>query len=248
MPPQPPADPNARPKQHNQYTPINQLVRNGAESVSKTRGKYRHRINTFLRRTPSPPLVKDRARLFGGQGIGRRAPFRPEHLRQGDGELDVDDGFVMAGDGEGNGGLWVPQDEFDDATAQPDGSFDNDEDFAPSGSGLAKRPAPQQLFSPRPKAPRQMGYIERLAAGIAAQPEERQDGEGEDEDEDENGGISAAPGNATAGLAVVQQLQAELEEAREIVYRQDEEIQTLREQVEELQARVAVERSLQQGG
>ena len=55
-PVQPPDSPE-KPKQHNQYTASDQLVRNGAQSASLTKGKYRPRVNTFLRRSPSPPWV-----------------------------------------------------------------------------------------------------------------------------------------------------------------------------------------------
>ncbi|KAI6896933.1 hypothetical protein KC318_g7263 [Hortaea werneckii] len=58
---------------HNQYTPKEQLVKYGAPSQAKGRKRYRERINTFLRRSPSPEWAKDRAKLYGGAGARARA-------------------------------------------------------------------------------------------------------------------------------------------------------------------------------
>ncbi|KAI7533581.1 hypothetical protein KC331_g12992 [Hortaea werneckii] len=58
---------------HNQYTPKEQLVKYGAPSQAKGRKRYRERINTFLRRSPSPDWAKDRAKLYGGGSARARA-------------------------------------------------------------------------------------------------------------------------------------------------------------------------------
>ncbi|KAI7284917.1 hypothetical protein KC345_g2015 [Hortaea werneckii] len=69
-PPEEPKDP--RKHGHNQYTPKDQLVKYGAPSQAKGRKRYRERINTFLRRSPSPEWAKDRAKLYGGVGAQSR--------------------------------------------------------------------------------------------------------------------------------------------------------------------------------
>jgi len=58
---------------HNQYTPKENLVKYGAPSAAKGRDRYRPRINTWLRRSPSPPWSKDRSKLYGGVGDQARA-------------------------------------------------------------------------------------------------------------------------------------------------------------------------------
>ncbi|KAI7301219.1 hypothetical protein KC315_g16768 [Hortaea werneckii] len=71
----PPTDEPKDPRKHghNQYTPKEQLVKYGAPSQAKGRKRYRERINTFLRRSPSPEWAKDRAKLYGGAGARARA-------------------------------------------------------------------------------------------------------------------------------------------------------------------------------
>ncbi|GAB1741755.1 hypothetical protein NU219Hw_g7165t1 [Hortaea werneckii] len=71
----PPTDEPKDPRKHghNQYTPKDQLVKYGAPSQAKGRKRYRERINTFLRRSPSPEWAKDRAKLYGGVGARARA-------------------------------------------------------------------------------------------------------------------------------------------------------------------------------
>ncbi|KAI7156163.1 hypothetical protein KC349_g6450 [Hortaea werneckii] len=71
----PPTDEPKDPRKHghNQYTPKEQLVKYGAPSRAKGRKRYRERINTFLRRSPSPEWAKDRAKLYGGIGARARA-------------------------------------------------------------------------------------------------------------------------------------------------------------------------------
>ncbi|KAI6805507.1 hypothetical protein KC332_g540 [Hortaea werneckii] len=76
----PPIDEQKDPKKHghNQYTPKDQLVKYGAPSQAKGKKRYRERINTFLRRSPSPEWAKDRAKLYGGVGTQARA-FTASH-------------------------------------------------------------------------------------------------------------------------------------------------------------------------
>ncbi|KAI6847953.1 hypothetical protein KC332_g14020 [Hortaea werneckii] len=71
----PPTDEPKDPRKHghNQYTPKDQLVKYGAPSQAKGKKRYRERINTFLRRSPSPEWAKDRAKLYGGIGAQTRA-------------------------------------------------------------------------------------------------------------------------------------------------------------------------------
>ncbi|KAI7171470.1 hypothetical protein KC316_g13193 [Hortaea werneckii] len=78
----PPTDEPKDPRKHghNQYTPKDQLVKYGAPSQAKGRKRYRERINTFLRRSPSPEWAKDRAKLYGG--VGARARAFEENARQ----------------------------------------------------------------------------------------------------------------------------------------------------------------------
>ncbi|KAI7151650.1 hypothetical protein KC352_g28308 [Hortaea werneckii] len=70
----PPPEESKDPRKHghNQYTPKDQLVKYGAPSQAKGRKRYRERINTFLRRSPSPEWAKDRAKLYGGIGTQAR--------------------------------------------------------------------------------------------------------------------------------------------------------------------------------
>lgn len=238
----PPPDPNAKPKQHNQYTPVDQLIRNGAESLSKTRGKYRARINTFLRRSPSPPSVRDRAKLFGGLGVGR-GPY-PRYGKSQGGEGGREPSFTPSQPDRES--LWMQQDEDEDdsgPTSRASGSGLNEatsgalhaHDTGMQFSSPAKRVASPLLHAPRAKVQKQMGYIERLAAGITD--------EADAEEEEEEADIPPSAGGESSDSAVVQQLQAELTETREIVLRQDEKIQMLRDQVEELQSQLAMERS-----
>lgn len=247
--PPPPPDPNERLKQHNQYTPVDQLIRNGAESMSKTRGKYRHRINTFLRRSPSPPLVRDRARLFGGQGIGRGPAFTSSRSQADDDGLSFSFPSSMTGLQPSNAGdMWVQQEEagevgdpesdiFNPTLGQAAGSAE--ESFEPSFgvNSLPKRNASPSLSAPRAKAQKQMGYIERLAAGIT--------NEANGESAEAEAQTFANGGKEDSNNLLVQQLQAELMETRETVLRQDDEIEMLRDQVKALQSQLAVQEKAQ---
>ena len=245
-------DTPAKPKQHNQYTEPHLLVRNGAESASLTKGKYRPRVNTFLRRSPSPPWVKDRKRLFGGVGIGRAGNAAPSSSF----------GFSFAsaaaptGTTAGGESMWVEQDEESELKVD-----DDDEEVLPSvfdkvssaAEGIAtalgnegrtqphstanntlKRQAPSSSITPRKKVPRQMGYIERLAAGILREEEDA---------------VSASPPVATAARTttsnedLVAQLENDLDAANAALNEKNSEIAELRLQVEELQTQLALQRS-----
>jgi hypothetical protein len=186
--PEPEDDSPAKPKQHNQYTAPHLLVRNGAESASLTKGKYRPRVNTFLRRSPSPDWVKDRRKLFGGTGIGRTgingsanpAPASPF-------DFTFAPAPTLTGASSRGESMWVDQDDENELEEKPD--VEEEEEVLPSvfdvnttadrtagdggkirtrGTSVTplRRQASTNLFSGRRKVPRKMGYIERLAAGI----------------------------------------------------------------------------------
>lgn len=145
----------------------------------------------------------------------------------------------------------MQQDEDEDGsgpTSRASGSGPNDaasgalhaRDTGIQFSSPPKRVASPLLHAPSAKVQKQMGYIERLAAGITE--------EADAEEEEEEADIPPSAGGESSDSAVVQQLQAELTETGEIVLRQDEEIQMLRDQVEELQSQLAMERSEQHAG
>lgn len=176
-----------KPKQHNQYTAPELLVRNGAQSASLTKGKYRQRVNTFLRRSPTPPWVKDRKKLFGGVGIGRSGEDAMGNGSKFDFSFAAAPAPDLAGTVPSGESMWVDQDGeneveesehemvmtsvFDktpnDRPAAPRGG-DEEEEANPEGTSTApqKRRASTTLVSTRRKSPKQMGYIERLAAGL----------------------------------------------------------------------------------
>jgi len=252
--PQPPDSPE-KPKQHNQYTAPNELVRNGAQSASLTKGKYRPRVNTFLRRSPSPPWVKDRKRLFGGVGIGRTAP-----TAQRDAPLVPNFGFSFAaapapvGLPEEQESMWVEQNEGEDVNMDVD---DGNEEFLPSifdshaasqstGGALRdtdslgedllapqppRRPAPASLFFAQPRVPKEMGYIERLAAGLTE--EEAQAATAEYSDM--NYGATGGGGQDRVAL-----LESELQVTRDALSAKDQEIADLKSELEEMQTRMGL--------
>jgi hypothetical protein len=252
-------DTPAKPKQHNQYTAPHLLVRNGAESASLTKGKYRPRVNTFLRRSPSPPWVKDRKRLFGGVGIGRTGA-------NGSGNATPSSTFnfsfgsapALTGAPTGEDSMWVEQDEdseLNDAEEAEEDVFPSVFDKAPSAEGTGatlgnegragpyttpstplKRPAPSHLTSSRKKVPRQMGYIERLAADILREEEEA---------------VAASPPATTAGRIIVSsedhiaQLEDDLNAVNAAISGKDREIAELKSKVDELQTQLALRRSVE---
>jgi hypothetical protein len=115
------------------------------------------------------------------------------------------------------------------STGGPAATLGNEEISQPRGtsSNLLKRPAPSESITPRKKVPRQMGYIERLAAGILREEEEE---------------VAASPPVATAARATVSdedriaQLEADLATANAAINERDEEIADLKLQLEELNA------------
>ncbi|RMY21443.1 hypothetical protein D0866_12255 [Hortaea werneckii] len=105
----PPTDEPKDPRKHghNQYTPKGQLVKYGAPSQAKGRKRYRERINTFLRRSPSPEWAKDRAKLYGGAGARARA-FEDD-ARQAPAAQKYD--MQSGGTSSGAQGLFLDDDE-----------------------------------------------------------------------------------------------------------------------------------------
>lgn len=226
-----------KPKQHNQYTAPELLVRNGAQSASLTKGKYRSRVNTFLRRSPSPPWVKDRQRLFGGVGIGRAAPTATA-------KSNFDFSFAPAPSVTGptppGESMWVEQDE--DFPAEDDDEedgiqpsvFDAPADEFAAPSNPLKRSAPSGFFSSHPKVPKEMGYIERLAAGLLQEDMEA---------EAAAQAAEAADPTVNGGQDRVEDLERELEAANSAILSRDSEIAELKLQLEELQMRLAMQES-----
>jgi hypothetical protein len=249
--PQPPDSPE-KPKQHNQYTAPDQLVRNGAQSASLTKGKYRPRVNTFLRRSPSPPWVKDRKRLFGGVGIGRTAPTAQRDTPP---VPSFDFSFAAApgpvGLPQEQESMWVEQKEDEDmnmiidddengeflasifdtqatggALRDPDGL--NNDPLAPQPS---KRPASSSLFFAEPKVPKEMGYIERLAAGLTEEEAQAMNAEYSDVN------LGATDGGS-GGEYRVALLESELQVTKDALSARDQEIADLKSRLEEMQARM----------
>jgi hypothetical protein len=111
----------------------------------------------------------------------------------------------------------------------PAATLDNEGTTQSRGTSgnLLKRPAPSESITPRKKVPRQMGYIERLAAGILREEEEE---------------AAASPPVATAARPTasaedrIAQLEADLDAANAAVNERDEIIADLKLQLEELNA------------
>ena len=254
-PVQPPDSPE-KPKQHNQYTASDQLVRNGAQSASLTKGKYRPRVNTFLRRSPSPPWVKDRKRLFGGVGIGRTSSTAQRDVPP---VPSFDFSFAAAPAPVGlpqeqQESMWVEQNVDEDVNKTMD---DGNEEFLPSifdahaasqatGGALrdpvsldqdplaqpVRRPAAASLFFAEPRVPREMGYIERLAAGLT-----------EEEAQDMTADYPAMNVGATGagGEGRVALLESELQVTRDALSAKDQEIVDLKSELEEMQTRMGMQ-------
>lgn len=145
--------------------------------------------------------------------------------------------------------MWVEQDEESESKEEDEDEeevlpsvFDNPSPVRGSAATLGnegitqprgtpsnplKRPAPSDSMTPRKKVPRQMGYIERLAAGILREEEEE---------------AAASPPVATAARATVSdedritQLEADLNAANAAINERDEDIADLKLQLEELNA------------
>ncbi|KAK5114424.1 hypothetical protein LTR85_010247 [Meristemomyces frigidus] len=101
---------------HNQYTPKEELVKYGAPTSAKGRDRYRARINTFLRRSPTPPFSKDRSKLYGGIGDLAHSGMASTALQGATGASMALQGIMgtampkPAAD-EGEDSMWVDQDE-----------------------------------------------------------------------------------------------------------------------------------------
>lgn len=238
-------DSPAKPKQHNQYTAPHLLVRNGAESASLTKGKYRPRVNTFLRRSPSPPWVKDRKRLFGGVGIGRAGNTAPSSTF----DFSFAPAPALTGAPTGGDSMWVEQDEEsevkdadEDEEEELPSVFDITSPAEETATSIGhegqtrrhalKRQAPSGLITPRRKVPRQMGYIERLAAGLLR------------EEEEEEAATLSPPVATAAGTTVsnedrIAQLEADLEAANDAINEKNRDITDLRLENEELKTQLA---------
>ena len=224
-----------------------------------TKGKYRPRVNTFLRRSPSPPWVKDRKRLFGGVGIGRSGAGGSANAAPAS---TFDFSFAPApaptGTPAAGESIWVEQDEED----EPREAEDDEEDVLPSvfdktssAQGptatlgnergtqphsaprtALKRQAPSALASSRKNDPRPMGFIERLAAGLLR--------------EDEEAEATLSPPVATAARTAVSnedriaQLEEELEAAKVALSEKDREITELQLGLEEAQTQLALQKSV----
>jgi hypothetical protein len=250
--PQPPDSPE-KSKQHNQYTAPDQLVRNGAQSASLTKGKYRPRVNTFLRRSPSPPWVKDRKKLFGGVGIGRTAPTAQRDVPP---VPSFDFSFAVSpapvGLTQEQESMWVGQDEDEDVNMDIDG---RNEEFLPSvfdahatsqATGGApdnlsqdllapqpsRRSASSSLFFAEPRVSKEMGYIERLAAGLTEEEAQAATAEYSDVDFGATG---------TDGQDRVALLESELQVTRDALSAKDQEIADLKSELEEMQARMGLQ-------
>jgi hypothetical protein len=254
--PEPEDDSPAKPKQHNQYTAPHLLVRNGAESASLTKGKYRPRVNTFLRRSPSPDWVKDRRKLFGGTGIGRTganasanpAPASPF-------SFTFASAPALAGASSREESIWVDQDDENELEEKPD--VEEEEEVLPSvfdsrpaadrttGDGgntrthgasvtPSRRQASTSLFSARRKSPREMGYIERLAAGILQEDTEELEATTPREI------THAAPSLDQDRIA---QLQHELDAANRAIDERDGKIAQLESELEDAHMQMALQRS-----
>ena len=98
-------EPNPKRHGHNQYTPADQMVKNGAEHTGKAHLRRRPHINTFLRRDPSPVLPLDKTRYYGQQ---------PKHLLPA---ITATESRVLhntasadEGDGEEDS-MWIEQDD-----------------------------------------------------------------------------------------------------------------------------------------
>lgn len=166
-------------KQHNQYTAKHLLVRNGAPSSSLTRGKYRARLNTFLRRSSTPPSALDPVRLFGGARGRRNVPASSTTGMGNDHGLN-DAGFGSAVRQSEEESMWVDQDDEEEQAVEGEDDEDeqlqdavtdaNDKTYLanePTGSFRGSKRAVSPTFAtaaPRRKAPKQMNFIERMAA------------------------------------------------------------------------------------
>lgn len=122
------------------------------------------------------------------------------------------------------------------STAGPGATLDNEGRTQSRGtpSNLLKRPAPSESFAPRKKVPRQMGYIERIAAGILREEEEVADA---------SSPVATATRTASNEDRIAQ-LEGDLAAANAAIDEKDRELAELRLLKEELQMQVALQRSV----
>lgn len=160
--------------------------------------------------------------------------------------------------------MWVAQDEDDEGLGEDEGEGEEDvmlpsifdspvgvrtgrhEDEMGGGDGSSraenplKRPASAGLFSSRKKALKEMGYIERLAAGLL-----------EEDVEAARSGEQTLPAAAMddpmeiSAAERVEELEQQLEAATSTINERDQEIEDLKGQLEEMQMRMAMERSME---
>lgn len=171
---------------HNQHTPHDQLVRFGAPSQAKGKGRYRARINTFLRRSATPPFAKDRAKLYGGiAGLAHAAGSVGGEMVAGRGGSCA----VVYGEVGGGESLWVEQEgEEEVLVADGEEGEEGGARFAEAEEGAYDEfPSPVSRFAaegqqtsegdeeelPEPdtaelarrtKFPRPMSYMQRMAS------------------------------------------------------------------------------------
>ncbi|KAI7367694.1 hypothetical protein KC336_g21174, partial [Hortaea werneckii] len=204
----PPVDEQKDPKKHghNQYTPKDQLVKYGAPSQAKGKKRYRERINTFLRRSPSPEWAKDRAKLYGGVGTQARA-FTASHQAKAhkaqaaqkydtqpettssvarslfvedDEEMHEDEDEAMSGAEASNAMLWErqPIEPGSNSTRGP-ASHVRSSSINATVSGSETPTTHQDYERRRGKQHQPKSFLERMAA-----EEEAEDGDDDDEGEE----------------------------------------------------------------
>lgn len=138
---------------HNQYTPKEQLVKKGAPSDAKGQQRYRARINTFLRRSPSPPWVKNRAKLYGGIAENARAYTASASLQ---GFVDTAPSASEPQDSAKEVSLWMEPDdsvpgladtsmEDANANAETDEEAESEEEFPFTRGAKGNTVAPHRL-------------------------------------------------------------------------------------------------------
>jgi hypothetical protein len=249
-------DSPAKPKQHNQYTASHLLVRNGAESASLTKGKYRPRVNTFLRRSASPPWVKDRKKLFGGTGVGAHSSANPAPASRFD--FSFAPAPTLTGAHSREESMWVDQDDENELEEKPDveeeeevlpsvfdvntaadrvnGATGDGENIETRGTNVTplRRQASTNLFSARRKVPREMGYIDRLAAGLL---------QGDIEEMEVTAPVETAHAAPSPDQDRVAQLEHDLDAANRAIDERDEKIAQLESELEETHMQMALQRS-----
>lgn len=205
--------------------------------------------------------MKDRKRLFGGVGIGRSGAADNANAAP---SSTFDFSFAPApaptGTPAAGESMWVEQDEEDElkeaeddddeevlpsafdknsSAEEPPATLGNEGGFQPHNapSPPLKRQAPSILASSRKKVPRHMGFIERLAAGILREEEEEAEAA-------LSPPVATAAGTAVSNEDRIAQLEEELEAAKVALSEKDREIAELQSGLEEAQAQLALQRSV----